>query len=85
MAIRIDNGSRQSKTVIKVGNTTQVKEIRVGSPVRIIDGSSGELNNLTDVNSQSLIDGSVLVFNDSTKKWVSQLTLDKQNITGGQY
>lgn len=85
MSIRIDNGTKKTKTKIQTGNTTKVKKIKVGSPVRIINTGAGELNNLNDVDSSVLTDGSVLVYNDSTKKWVSQLVLDKRDITGGQY
>jgi len=42
----------------------------------------GELN---DVDTNILINGSVLVYKTTTNKWTSTTILDAQDVTGGQY
>lgn len=42
-----------------------------------------ELNDLIDVDVSTLIDGSVLVYNNSINKWVATTNLEKQNVNGG--
>ena len=38
-----------------------------------------------DVDTTTLVNGSVLVYKSSTHKWVSTTTLEEQNLEGGHY
>lgn len=38
-----------------------------------------------DVDTTTLVNGSVLVYKSSTQKWVSTTTLEEQNLEGGHY
>jgi hypothetical protein len=54
--------------------------------VRSVPFSSRRLQDLTDVNTSKLDDGSVLVYNKADEKFESTLNIDKnQNINGGHY
>lgn len=46
---------------------------------------SSNLTELIDVDSSTLEDGSVLVYNSSTGKFTTTKLLDKQDIDGGEY
>lgn len=70
---------------ITTGNTTIVKKITVGKPVRRIIQAESNINNLIGVNTTSKVNGSVLVYNASSELWEATLDLEEQNINGGGY
>lgn len=43
------------------------------------------LADIQDVDTTTLVNGSVLVYKASTNKWTSTTTLDLQNMEGGEY
>jgi len=55
--------------------------------VNTVSSSGVTASELTDVDvtTNGLQTGSLLIYNSSTSKWVSQTELDAQDITGGQY
>lgn len=75
--------TRVSKIV--AGNNTIVKKIVVGRPVRRVTGGAFSIEGLADTDTSGLVDGSVLVYNATTGKWVATLNLEQQNINGGSY
>ena len=86
MAINVSVGGNTTKVEkIVTGQTTIVKKVVLGTPVRRVAGSGSTLSALGDVNTDTLLDGSVLVYDLSTSKWIAQLDLEKQNIEGGSY
>lgn len=50
-----------------------------------IPGVAGNIESIPNVEAESAEDGSVLVLNAATQKWVATRILEKQDITGGQY
>ena len=50
-----------------------------------IPGTAVPLSNLSDVDSTVLANGSVLVYNPSSSKWVSTTLLNQQTVDSGQY
>jgi len=53
--------------------------------IRTTSYQSRRIGDLTDVDTSSLEDGSVLVYNIATEKWESTITLEKQIINGGNF
>lgn len=55
--------------------------------VNTVSSSGTTASNLDDVDTTTngLQTGSLLIYNSSTSKWVSQIELNSQDITGGQY
>jgi hypothetical protein len=43
------------------------------------------ISNIADVDTSTLINGSVLVYKTSTNKWTSTTLLDAQNMEGGEF
>ena len=70
---------------VTAGNTTIVKRIVVGRPVRRIVEAGSNINNLIGVDATSRVNGSVLVYNASSELWEATLDLEEQNINGGSY
>jgi hypothetical protein len=50
-----------------------------------VPGTVGNLESLPNVDGTGIVDGALLVFDSSSETWVATKTLEKQNITGGQY
>ena len=48
-------------------------------------GGSSTLAGLTDVDAATRVDGSVLVYNESSEKFETKTVLEEQTINGGQY
>jgi len=67
---------------------TNIK-VNISRSPRIITNQSNlvsvSLSNLIDVNATNRQDGSVLVYDDVTEKYVATLTLDSQIIDGGVF
>ena len=74
-----------SGITVTPGNTTIVKRIVVGTPVRRVSEAALNLNNLAGVDTSSRVNGSVLVYNSTSTLWESTLNLEQQNINGGSY
>ena len=53
--------------------------------IRTSSLQSRRLGDLTDVDTTNLQDGSVLVYNSSTTKFETTITLEKQIINGGNF
>ena len=50
-----------------------------------LSGAAVNLNDLPNVDAENAEDGSVLVLNATSNRWVATRILEKQDITGGQY
>lgn len=68
-----------------VDNKTIIDKIVVGVPIRSIQQSTGDINNLNGVDVSEREQGSVLVYNEDTGVWKAQLLLERQTIDGGYY
>jgi len=79
MKIRV---STQSAKIVSVNTQGTTEVISAG-----IQGPSGpnNISTASDVDLNSLEDGSVLVYKSSSLKWRSTRLLDQQNLEGGQY
>lgn len=71
--------------VVTSGNTTIVKKVTVGRPVRRVSAASTDINDLDGIDTSGKVNGSVLVYNSTTGKWTATLDLQDQNINGGTY
>ena len=71
-------------TVSLRGNT-KVKRVVVGKPIRRIDTTTGNINNLAGIDTSGKVDGSVLVYNESTGNFEAVSELNNQEVNGGQY
>jgi hypothetical protein len=78
-------GGTTRATVVSSGSTTQVKKVVVGTPIRRVSGGSGNINNITGINTQGAVNGSLLVYSSSSGVWEASLDLEEQNINGGSY
>lgn len=67
------------------GNTTIIKKIIIGTPVKRVSEAALNINNLDGINTSNRVNGSVLVYNSATTLWESTLDLEQQNINGGSY
>jgi hypothetical protein len=56
-------------------------QVRVKSSVAI----ARRLEEFTNINTDALTDGSVLVYNDITSDWTATTDLEKQNVDGGEF
>lgn len=70
---------------ITAGNTTIVKKISVGRPVRAVVPATSNINTLVGVDTTSKVNGSVLVYNTTTGNFEATLDLEKQNVNGGSF
>lgn len=71
--------------IVTSGTTTQVKKVVVGRPVRRVQQAGNSINDATDVDVSTLVNGSLLVYNTTSSKWTSTTELANQNINGGTY
>ena len=72
--------------VVTSGTTTQVKKVIVGKPVRRVSAGQFLVSNLGDVDVSNLENGSLLIYNTTSSKWVAKKDVDEgQNINGGSY
>lgn len=46
---------------------------------------SRSIDDLVNTDTSNLKDGSVLVYKENTNKWTSTITLDAQNLEGGEF
>jgi hypothetical protein len=74
------------RTVIIAGtNSTIVKKVVVGPPVRSIIQASGRLAVLSDVNIVGVSDGNLLAYDSATSKWIASNALPPVNVVAGTY
>lgn len=71
--------------IVTSGTTTQVKKVVVGRPVRRVQEAGNAINQATDADVSTLVNGSLLVYNTTSSKWTSTTELENQNINGGTY
>ena len=74
-----------SSITVSPGNTTLVKRIVVGTPVRRVTEATSNINQLTGIDTSDKVNGSVLVYNASNSLWEATLDLEQQNINGGSF
>ena len=74
-----------SGITVTPGNTTIVKKIVIGTPVRRVSEAALNINSLDGINTSNRVNGSVLVYNSTSSLWESTLDLEQQNINGGSY
>tara|TARA_R110000737_G_scaffold176642_2_gene201624 strand:- start:2842 stop:3099 length:258 start_codon:yes stop_codon:yes gene_type:complete len=85
MAIHVGLSGTTVKTVAAAGSTTQVKKVVVGTPVRRVTAGAFHVNNIGGIDITGVVNGSVLVYNESTTNFEAKLDLEEQNINGGSY
>lgn len=87
MAINISSINNRPNVKVKLvsKDTTMVKKVVIGRPVRRVTQSSGSIGALDDVDTTGKVDGSVLVYNELSQKFEATLTLEQQFINGGHY
>jgi hypothetical protein len=71
-------------TVSLRGNT-KVKRVVVGKPIRRINTTTGNINNLGGVDTSAVTDGAVLIYNGSSGNFEATTELNNQEVNGGQY
>ena len=69
---------------LRIGTGSQVKVIASGS-LGGGSGGGGKLVLLSDVNSSTLSNGSFLVYDSATAKFITQTNLPSTTIDGGEY
>ena len=84
MAVKVGVSGAIVKTVTG-GNSTIVKRVVVGRPVKTRITSPFTLDNLQDVDVSSKPDGSLLIYNSGSSQWESSTLIEKQTINGGNY
>ena len=81
--------SNYNNVVAVAGSTTQVKKVVVGTPIKRVSQTgvqvSAQGGQISDFDLTGLTDGSVLVYDTASQKFVVQQTLTNTNISGGQY
>ena len=81
----ITSGTTRVQSVVAPGNTTQVKKVVVGTPVRRVTSGGFNINSLNGVSTTGAVTGSLLIYNASAARWEAGLDLQEQNINGGSY
>lgn len=69
--------------ITSVSSSNDVTVTAVG--IQGLSASDMAVNNLSDVDASTLVNGSVLVFKTNTNKWTSTTTLDAQNMEAGEF
>jgi hypothetical protein len=62
-------------------------ETQSGSTVAVSQTSvpPNTIENMLDVDLQSLTNGSILIYKNNTAKWTASVNLDAQNMEGGEF
>ena len=84
MVTTVVSGIKQS-TIVSSDQTTIVKSVTVGRPVRRVIQASNDINNLQGIDTTAKVNGSVLVYKSASSKWTATLDLENQNVNGGSY
>lgn len=85
MVIRLTPDGITKVKRVTSDNTTIVKKVTVGTPVKRVSSGDFDINNIGGVVTTDAEDGSVLVYDENNNQWVAQKTLTNTNITGGQF
>jgi hypothetical protein len=86
MTVKVTSSQEASKVkVISTDQTTIVKQVKIGTPVRRVTGGSFSINSISGVDTSGKQDGSVLVYNATTSNFEATLNLDKQLVNGGNF
>lgn len=87
MTIKAIIGDQQNIPAVVRSTGTQVRVPQVG--IQGVSASSNlsnaKLRDIGDVDSTTLVGGSMLVYNTSTEKWVTQTLLNQQTMDGGAF
>lgn len=70
---------------ITTDNKILIDKIIVGTPIRTIGASEGDINSLIGVDVSLREHGSVLVYDDDVNQWIAQRKLQRQIVDGGEY
>jgi hypothetical protein len=71
--------------IVTTKGTTKVKKVVVGRPVKRINSTTGNINNLAGVDTTGAQQGSVLVYDETSSSFNATNDLEDQNLNGGQY
>ena len=74
-----------SAITVSPGQTTLIKKITVGTPVKRVAAATDNINELVGIDTSAKVNGSVLVYNASSTIWEATLELEQQNINGGNF
>jgi hypothetical protein len=94
MAITATVGSStNTSATVSASNKSQVVSVTVPGPKGdsglVVAGASLNINDLADINTTSLADGSMLMYSESTEKWVAKNDLDTETgtliLSGGNF
>ncbi len=85
MAIDVTPDGRTQVTKTTIKDKTQVKSVYVGRPVRRVKSTSGNINNLAGVDTTGAVNGSVLVYDETSSNFQATTELEETNLNGGQY
>lgn len=70
---------------VVTNGTTQVKTVKVGTPVRRVASGGFQISNLGGVDISAAENGSILIYDATQSKFVASKELSEQDISGGQY
>tara|TARA_B100001287_G_C22662278_1_gene520984 strand:- start:815 stop:1054 length:240 start_codon:yes stop_codon:yes gene_type:complete len=71
---------------VEVLDTTQIKRITIGTPVRKVTGAQAqEVGDLTNVDATATVENSILQFNAFTAKYEAVTTVEGLTIDGGTF
>ena len=71
---------------VEVLDTTQIKRITIGTPVRKVTGAQAqEVGDLTNVDATATVENSILQFNAFTAKDEAVTTVEGLTIDGGTF
>ncbi len=79
--VEYDNNTTVSNSTVNYTSTVNVAAVGIQGQ----SGSAANLQDLANVDSTVLEDGSVLVYNTTTSKWVSTRILEKQIMNAGHF
>lgn len=71
-------------TVSLRGNT-KVKRVVVGKPIRRINTTVINVDNLGGIDTAGKVNGSLLIYNSATGNFEASTLLENQEVNGGQY
>ena len=73
--------SQDFYVTIETENVAEVTAVGIQG----LSGVAGDIESISNVDTINAQDGSILVLNTATGKWVATRILEKQDINGGQY
>lgn len=87
MSIKATIGDQQNIPAVVRSTGTQVRVPGVGiqGPSATDNLRNAKLREIGDIDSTNLVNGSLLVYNPNTEKWVTQTLLDQQTMDGGAF